>query len=252
MIGFYRIADQIIRVESLFEDIHDYCREYEVKQQEPDFEIVIHPEDLDYERKKSEAEAAISPRAFQGGSDGMLETLAVYRKIAEKFPLLYNTFLFHGSSVAVDGSAYLFTAKSGTGKSTHVSLWRKYLGDRAVMVNDDKPLILVSEGETYIYGTPWCGKHRLGNDICVPLRAICILERGEKNEICRIGKKEILPMLLQQAYRPSDIKALEKTVQLLSKMSEQVVFFRLKCNMDPEAAEVSYGYMSKVIGEELK
>ena len=252
MIGFYRIADRIIRIESLFEDVHVYCREYAIEKQNPDFEISISPEDLAYERKKSEAEAAISPRAFQGGTDGMLETLAVYRKIAERFPLLYNTFLFHGSAVAVDGTAYLFTAKSGTGKSTHTSLWRKYLGDRAVMVNDDKPLIRVSGEGTFIYGTPWCGKHRLGNDIRVPLRAVCILERGEKNEICGISMKETIPMLLQQSYRPSDIKALEKTIQLLTKMQENVLFFRLKCNMDPEAAEVSYGYMSKAIGEQLR
>lgn len=249
MIGFYKIADKIVRVESLCEDVHTYCREYTCEEQTPDFDVIIRPEDLDYERKKSEAEAALSPRAYQGGSDGMLETLAVYRKIAENFPILCDTFLFHGSCIAVDGVAYLFTAKSGTGKSTHAALWRKYLGERAVMVNDDKPLIRVNEEGAFIYGTPWCGKHRLGNDICVPLRALCVLERGERNEITSIDKKEAIPMLLQQSYRPSDIGALQKTVSLISKMSETVSFFRLKCNMDPEAAEVSYGYMSKVIGE---
>ena len=249
MIGFYKIADKVIRIESLFGNVHEYCRGYTCREQIPDLDVVIHSEDLQYERKKAEAEAAISPNAYQGSPDGSLEILAVYRKIAERFPLLYNTFLFHGSSVAVDGNAYLFTARSGTGKSTHTALWRKYLGERAVMVNDDKPLIRVCEEGSFIYGTPWCGKHRLGNNIQVPLRAICILERGKKNEIHRIEKREALPMLLQQSYRPSDIKALEKTVLLLSKMQENVLFFRLKCNMDPEAAEVSYGYMSKMIGE---
>ena len=252
MVGFYRIADKIIRVESLFEDVHEYCREYAVEQQEPDLKIVIRQEDLAYERKKSEVEAAISPRAFQGGSDGTLELLAVYRKIAESFPIICDTFLFHGSSIAVDRDAYLFTANSGTGKSTHAALWRKYLGERAVMVNDDKPLIRVSDEGTFIYGTPWCGKHRLGNNIRVNLRALCILERGEKNEIRCIDRREALPMLLQQSYRPADIKALEKTVRLLSKMSEDVLFFRLRCNMDSEAAEVSYGYMSKMIREKLR
>ena len=249
MIGFYRIADRVIRVESIYEDVHEYCREYACEEQTPDFEVTIAPEDLVYERKKSDAEAAISPRAFRGGSDGMLETLAVYRKMAEKFPVLFDTFLFHGSAIAADGKAYLFTAKSGTGKSTHTALWIQYLGDRAVMVNDDKPLIRVTDDEVLIYGTPWCGKHRLGENICVPLRGLSILERGEINEIHPISKKEALPMMLQQSYRPAEIKALEKTVDLISKLSAKVPIYRLKCNMDIEAAEVAFRAMSEKAGE---
>lgn len=74
----------------------------------------------------------------------MLEETAVYRKIADKM-VDYDTFVFHGSVIAVEGQAYLFTAKSGTGKSTHTRLWREMLGDKAVMVNDDKPMLRVTE-----------------------------------------------------------------------------------------------------------
>ena len=59
-------------------------------------------------------------------------------------------------------------------------------------------------------------------------------------------------MLLQQAYRPSDIKALDKTVKLLSQLTENVALFRLKCNMDIEAAEVAFDYMSGISGESRK
>ena len=252
MIGFYKIADMIVRVESIYEDVHEYCRDYACEETTPDIDVVITPEDLLYERKKSEAEAAISPRAFQGGTDGMLEELAVYRKIAETLPLLHDTFLFHGSAIAADGNGYLFTASSGTGKSTHTALWRKHLGERAVMVNDDKPLIRVTDEGAWVYGTPWNGKHRLGSNIRVPLKGVCLLSRGEKNEIVKISAKEAFPMLLQQAYRPSDIKALEKTVALLSKMSEKTGLFRLKCNMDIEAAEVAFSYMNEMTGENRK
>ena len=248
MVGIYKIADKVIRVDSIYQDVHAYCREYACGQKTPEFAVKITPEDLVFERERSDA--ATGSRAFHGGTDGMLEILAVYRKIAESFPILADTFLFHGSAISADGNGYLFTAKSGTGKSTHTALWRQLLGERAVMINDDKPLIRVGKDKTVIFGTPWNGKHRLGSDICVPLKAICILERGEKNEIEKIGKKEAFPMLLQQTYRPTDLKALEKTLNLLSDMSEQVSFFRLKCNMDPEAAEVSFGYMSRMIGEE--
>ena len=84
--------------------------------------------------------------------DDYLETLAVCRKIAERMPE-YDTFLFHGSCIAVDGVGYLFTAKSGTGKSTHTRLWRELLDNRATMVNDDKPLIRIADDGLVIYGT---------------------------------------------------------------------------------------------------
>lgn len=183
----------------------------------------------------------------------------------------YDTVLFHGSCVAVDGAGYLFTAKSGTGKSTHTRLWRELLGSRAVMVNDDKPLIhvppvILSEAErsrrissetvgffTYAqndterrplaYGTPWDGKHRLSSNIFVPLKAICILKRAAENRIEPIPAREAYHMLLQQVYRPADPTALAKTLVLLDRLAAAVKLYRLGCNMQPEAARLSYETM---------
>ena len=155
----------------------------------------------------------------------------------------YDTFLFHGSAVAADGAAYIFTAKSGTGKSTHAALWREMLGERAVMVNDDKPLLRVHlDGTATVYGTPWDGKHHLSHN-AVPVRAICILERAHENRIRRITKAEALPMLIQQAYRPADPAALQKTLMLLDRLN--VKLFRLGCNMDLSAARLSYNAMKE-------
>ena len=173
-----------------------------------------------------------------------LELLAVYRRIAEQMPFR-DTFLFHGSAVAVDGAAYLFTARSGTGKSTHTRLWREMLGDRAVMVNDDKPLIRLTEDGAVVYGTPWNGKHRLGANISVPLKAVCILERAKQNTIRAITREEAFPMLIQQSYRPLDPAALAKTLSLVDRLSRTVSLYRLGCNMDPEAAELSYNIMKE-------
>jgi hypothetical protein len=190
--------------------------------------------DIDHERSRS---------SISGCSDAYLETLAVYRKIAEKMPA-FDVFLFHASAVAVDGAAYLFAAPSGTGKSTHVRLWRELLGSRAVMVNDDKPLIRVqSDGTAIVYGTPWNGKHRLSSNISVPLRALCLLERAAENSIREITRAEALPMLVQQTYRPADPAALAKTLTLITRLN--VKFYRLCCNMEPQAAELSYRAMSQ-------
>ena len=94
-----------------------------------------------------------------------------------------NCVLFHCSAVAVDGKAYLFTAASGTGKSTHTRMWRQHFGGRAVMVNDDKPILRIKDDGIYVCGTPWCGKHGLQTNVEVPVQGICILGGGEKNMI---------------------------------------------------------------------
>ena len=162
-------------------------------------------------------------------------------RIADK--VIYDTILFHGSAVAVDGIGYLFTAKSGTGKSTHTRLWRELFGERAVMVNDDKPLIKVSENGIIVYGTPWDGKHRLSTNISVPLKAVCVLERSEENRIERVTADSVYDMLVQQVYRPQNPQRLLKTLQLIDVLSENAELYRLGCNMDISAAETAYNAM---------
>ena len=237
----YKIAEKVIKVSSLYERVHNYCKDY-VSEGTPDFTVEITQADIDYERKRNAHTAEIEGRRQLNSPDDYLEELAVYRKIAEKMPF-YDTFLFHGSCIAVDGEAYLFTAKSGTGKSTHTRLWREMLGDKAVMVNDDKPLIRVNDSGVTVFGTPYNGKHRLGNNIAVSLKAVCILERAEKNTIRRIDKSEAYPMLIQQAYRPADGAALAKELTLIDRLAEQVGLYRLGANMDISAAETAYNAM---------
>ena len=242
MTGIYRMAELNIKVESLYERVHEYCKDYRTEG-EPDFEVVISQRDIDFERSKSERNAKYEGKSSFNSSDEYLEELAVYRRISERMPY-YATFMFHGSCIAVDGKAYLFSAPSGTGKSTHARLWREMLGDRAVMVNDDKPLIRVRDGKVTVFGTPYNGKHRLGSNIAVPLEAICVLERAEENSIQPMQAKEIYPKLVQQMYRPFDSIALVSSLRLLTEMTKSVSLWRLRCNMEPEAAAVSFKAMS--------
>ena len=241
MTGTYCFADVIVRIDSIYDKIHLFCAGYSTEG-EPEIHIVVYPQDIERERRLFEYAAEADGREAERFLPEEYEITAVYRKIASELPN-FNAFLMHGSVVSVDGFAYMFTARAGTGKSTHSRLWREVLGDRAVMVNDDKPLIRIREdGSAIAYGTPWCGKHRLGNRISVPLRAICILQRSTGNHIVKISKSEAYPMLLQQIFRPDDVAGLQKTVQLIDRMN--VDFWRLGCNMEPEAAKVSYAAMS--------
>lgn len=158
----------------------------------------------------------------------------------------FGGLMLHSSAVVVDGKAYLFTAPSGTGKSTHTSLYLKEFGDRAFILNDDKPAIRFEDGEFFAYGTPWSGKTDQNVNLRVPVGGICVLQRGEKNEISRIvGKKAILG-IYSQTMRPKSAKYMEKVLFLIEKLIEIVPIWELKCNMEPEAARISYSAMSNL------
>lgn len=237
------LADQVIGISALYDETRTFCRDY-LTEASPSFHVKILPVDIAFEREKSNREAILEGRVPTAYSDEYLETLAVYRKIAVEL-LDRDTLLFHGSVIAVDGEAYLFTAKSGTGKSTHTKLWKEMFGSRAVMVNDDKPLLRLEERGVTVYGTPWDGKHHRSTNTSCPLKAICILTRGEQNHIDSVSKKTALPMLCQQSYRPADPAALRKTLSLVDRLGSYVKLYQLRCNMDPEAAQVAYDGMNR-------
>ena len=240
-----KMAEKNIGITAINGYVREYCRNY-LTEDKADFEIAVNSSDIEFERERSAAEDKKEGIPIRQYSDSYLETLAVYRKIADRM-LDYDTILFHGSVIAVDGIGYLFTAKSGTGKSTHTRLWREMLGERAVMVNDDKPLISLSKSCITVYGTPWDGKHHLSTNIGVPLKAVCILERAEENHIDGITKANAYSMLVQQVYKPFAPQKLIKTLQLIDRLSENVKLYRLGCNMNPQAAEISYKAMSENI-----
>jgi len=237
-----KIAARTVLVRAMFDSTKEFCKDYLCIGKE-DFSFGISKHDIDFERKTSAREDEVEGRPVRDYSDAYLETIAVQRKLMDRL-FEYDCLLFHGSVVAVDGQGYLFTAKSGTGKSTHTRLWREVLGDQAVMVNDDKPILRFTEEGVLVYGNPWNGKHRLGENICVPLKALCVLERGEENKIRAISAKEVLPMLIQQSNRPLRTKMLSKWLELIDALAKGVEFYQLECNMEPDAARLSYKTMS--------
>lgn len=235
------LAGVPIEITTQYEMTKQMCQDY-LTMRLPSLSLAISQEDIAYEREKSAREDEKEGIPIRQFADDYLETLAVYRKIAEGL-LDYNVLLFHGSTVAVDGEAYLFTAKSGTGKSTHVRLWREMFGGRAVMVNDDKPLLKLMDDGVTAYGTPWDGKHRLSNRVAVPLRSLCILERSETNRIERTTPKDAWPMLMQQSYRPQETVKMAKTLELIDKLAQHVGLYRMGCNMESAAALMAYEAM---------
>lgn len=240
-----KIAGQVAAVSSLFESTRDYCRGY-LTEEEPDFFVTVEREDMNFEQAallQEAKEEGMRPRVF---TDPFLERAAIQRKVAEHL-FEADTLLIHGSAVAVDGEGYLFTAKCGTGKSTHTRLWRQVFGSRAVTVNDDKPFLRIMENGVFLCGAPWSGKHGLDTNMTVPLKGICILERGAENRIRRIEPCQAMQMLRKQTYQPLDARKLPRFEALVDALGEKTALWRMECNKDPQAAAVSYEAMSGIL-----
>ena len=238
-----KVAGVPVGITSIFDSTRDYCRAY-FTDEAPAFHVATVREDLDFEQKKAREEAELEGFRYRDFPDPYLERTAIQRKIAEAL-FAYDTLVFHGSVVAVDGQGYLFTAKSGTGKSTHTRFWRETFGDRAVMVNDDKPFLRMEADHILVCGSPWSGKHGLDTNVTVPLKAICILERGTENLIRPIEPKDALMMLMQQSNRPLDRSLLMKYMDLVDGLASKTALWKMNCNLDPMAATVAFETMSK-------
>lgn len=157
----------------------------------------------------------------------------------------YEGFVLHSSSVAYDNNAYLFSADSGTGKSTHTGLWMQcFIGSE--IINDDKPAIRRIDGRFYACGTPFSGSTPLNNNIIVPLKAICFIERGDHNFIERITDNSfIIHKLLSQTLRRTGNDKTVKLLEILDALIKEIPFYRLKCLPDEDAARLAYEVMSK-------
>lgn len=239
------IAGHTASVTSRFESTPQYFRPY-LTEKPPEFSIRVTRADMAFEQAQLLDEARREGFRVRVFTDPFLERAAIQRRFAE-FLFDFDVLLFHGSAIAVDGVGYLFTADSGTGKSTHTRLWRQVFGNRAVMVNDDRPFLELRSDSVWLYGAPWSGKHGLDSNIAVPLKGICVLTRGIENHIQRSEPEAVLPMLQKQSYQPMAEEKYPRFLELVEALSRQVPLWQMACNQQPEAAEMAFRAMGSVI-----
>ena len=231
----YKIADVVFDAEFMFGYTAKLCQNYLYSGKEaPEFSIVTVQPDIDKEK------ALCITEKFP---DYYLESLSVFRKLCDYILACRQGIVFHSSAVAVDGKAYLFTAPSGTGKSTHARLWREMLKDKVVMINDDKPIVRLIDGEFYVYGTPWNGKHRLDTNCRAKIAAICEIRQGTVNEIKEVSPAEMLLVVLNQTIRPEDLRLMDNLLGILDKLLKEVRLYRLTCDVSEEASRISFEKM---------
>ena len=220
-----RLAEINFCIENRFNYIEEMCSDY-LTDGAPNVAISVTEEQIDAECADGQYDK------------GYLESLAVYRQIAEKI-IDYNGFLMHGVVLDVQGMGIAFLAKSGVGKSTHTTLWQEVLGERMTIINGDKPLIRIIDGEIRAYGTPWAGKEKIQTNTFTLLNKICFIERAKENSCTEIPKGQVLEKLLSQIYRPKNGLRLAITIELIEKVIEKCKFYAIRCNKEIQAAQVA-------------
>ena len=233
-----QIAGLTVEIRNRYSYVEELCRDYTVEGKPIDFSVSATEEDIDEELRIAEGQF---PPAYA-------EATCLHRRIARRLAE-YDAFLLHSAVISCDGEGYAFAARSGVGKSTHVGLWMKNFGDRVRVVNGDKPILRKVDGKFRVYGTPWNGKERLGENVSCEMKALCFLERGEKNQISRVSADEALVRLFSQVYLPEDATASAITLDLLGDFIRNTEFYLLHCNMEDEAALVAHRGMNTKKGE---
>lgn len=226
----YSISELIVEI-SAAGDMDSRCRKY-LSNDNNTIDIVI--SELEYDIDKwiplTMDDAIYLESGFQ-----------FYRKLLE-----FNGMMLHSSAVAVDGKAYLFSGPCTVGKSTHTRLWKQLYGEKAVIINDDKPALRRLDDGWFAYGTPWCGKDGINENMKASLVGICFLKQGTENSIRRLNKVEALRMVLSQTgHKFKNLEKLDLKLKLVEQLINEIPIYELTNRPEPEAALLSYETMRK-------
>ena len=169
-----------------------------------------------------------------GGASLSIRSFNMIGEVIKNTVILNDGLCIHSSSLSYNNSGVIFSAPSGTGKSTHTRLWQKVF-DGVEIINDDMPVIRKIDGVWNLCGSPWSGKTEINTNKKVPLKAIVFLERGEKNEITEIGVPECVFKIIGQTLLPVYKQMTKKVMDNISSLVQSVPVYRLKCNISDEA-----------------
>lgn len=239
--AIYSFAGVTVKMNPKYETLISRSAPYMISESDSsDYDIQISlPDELYDEVKNNCKEPSCCNDLSCASIEYMFSATEFYRKL-----LSFGGMMIHASAVAADGKAFLFTAPPGTGKSTHTAGWLSALGDRAVIINDDKPAVRFIGETAYAMGTPFSGSSPLNKNISVPIGGICILCRGNINHIERISQSQAFPILYSQTINTLSHNDCVRMLDILTKITDTVPLYRLECTIGPQAVKCSYEAMT--------
>ncbi len=225
-----KVADLVVETEFYYDFMLSRLAPYYCDDNEKtDIKINI-PKEFYIEKQEN------NPQMTLGECESLWSGGCFYEQITR-----FGGIMLHASCVEYEGKAYLFSARSGTGKSTHTHLWLKHLpGSR--IINDDKPAIRCIDGVYYAYGTPWSGKTDESVNVGVPIAGITFLSRGE-NSIKRIPGIKALKLFMDQTVRPTNKALMGNMLDILNGVLSDIPIYEMSCDMSEDAVKTAYNGM---------
>ncbi len=160
---------------------------------------------------------------------------AVLKKKMDQLLVRYQAFSIHASALSYQGNAYMFTALSGVGKSTHTQRWCEAFGNKVQIINDDRPYIRIVGNQAYAFSHPQAGKHNRYNNISCPIKVIGKIVRDKENKVRRLSKAEFYPFLVQQVFKTDKPQLTRRIIELVSSAMDQISLYEIHCNLDIDA-----------------
>ncbi len=238
----FKIAGIVVDIDIKYERLKKQGRPYEIALDNSPADITLELNDVVMQRAR---------KKFPTLSDENLEYLLYGFMFYDKL-LDFGGMMLHASAVAVGGYAYLFSADSGVGKSTHTSYYLEAFGKSAVIINDDKPAIREIDGKLYCFGTPFSGKHDISVNKGFLLGGICFLKRAEENTIEKIDSAKAFKLIYPQTQSMNDTAQIEKRLNVLDKLLSNCDLYEMGCINDISAAYTSFNKMKKSIPVSLE
>ena len=155
-------------------------------------------------------------------------------------------YAIHSASILYRDRAWLFSASAGTGKSTHVNLWRELY--QTAVLNGDLNLLAIEDGRPVIHGIPWCGTSEVFDKRTLPLGGIVLLLRGTRDYVEELSDDQKALLILQRFISPIwTAEQLGDSAQFAEQLSGIINVCRMHCTKDTSAAET----MRRWIDEKL-
>lgn len=153
--------------------------------------------------------------------------------------LLYDKCILHSSYIIYENEGIVFTAPSGTGKSTQAALWEKVFPEKVEIINGDRSVLGEDKGKIKVYGIPFCGSSKISKNKSVPLKGIVVLRQGKENKIYKMNRKTAVKMLFSEcSVNIWDCIEVERLLVLLEKITEQIPVWYFSCLADTSAVNV--------------
>lgn len=189
---------------------------------------------MTYDKDYKNIEVWIDDEAFTDlATAEYIYTGMIFLELAQRHGLLP----LHGSAITYDDEVILFSAPSGTGKTTHAKMWHRLYPEHVLWLNDDKPLLSIEDNKVYVYGAPFSGKHKANTNRKIPLKSIVFLRQGVTDKVTKLKKDEALKHLMVNSLRPTEEKLWDNTLKQFDYILNNIPIYHLDASVSLNAAE---------------